>query len=229
MAAYTRSEIDSHALMKSSEVSPEFRDVFEYVNDVLKIYYSACAKPDEFEKFINSPPTTEKDNICSPWKRADGQKSLIIMVLTAFATAWDMAMSFIENKPEVSDLYGIVLSCFIEDGSMTYVPKEKTKKTKSAEEACAAKLRFAIAHLQKSKLVQQESPWVMEFSTDYEGESHSFKITPREFCNFLRLFYNISRFGFLTKKAITDMLKRSIANDMYFPEKLRNHPLFSSS
>jgi hypothetical protein len=220
-SSYTQSMIDSHAYEKESEVSDVFADVFEYVTDVLKIYYSACAKPDKFEDFINSVSATEENNICSPWKTNSGQKSLIIMVLTAYATAWDMVMASIENRQDVSDLYGVVLSCFIEDG-MTYVAKKKSKALKSAEQVCAAKLRNAIAHLEKSKLVQQETPWVMEFSTDYDGESHSFKITPREFCNFLRLFHNISRFGFLTEAKITKMLKRIVSNDMSFPEKLRN-------
>jgi hypothetical protein len=221
-SSYTCSEIDSHAYEKESEVSDVFADIFEYVTDVLKIYYSACAKPDKFEDFINCVPATEENNICSPWKREAGKKSLIIMVLTAYATAWDMVMASIENRQEVSDLYGIVLSCFIQDG-MTYVTEEKKNKApKSAEQVCAAKLRNAIAHLEKSKLVKQESPWVMEFSTNYSGESHSFKITPRNFCQFLSLFHNISRFGFLTRGAITEMLKRSVSNDMSFPEKLRN-------
>jgi hypothetical protein len=220
--------IDIHAYEKESEISSAFKDVFEYVTDILKIYYSACAKPDEFEKFINSPPATEKDNICSSWKRGSGNKSLIIMVLTAYATAWDMVMASIVNRADVSDLYGMVFSCFIEEDSMTYVPKKEKKNPKSAEQVCAAKLRNAIAHLEKSELVQQESPWVMEFNTNYDGESHSFKITPRNFCNFLRLFHNISRFGFLTKEAITEMLKHCVSDDMSFPEKLRNHPLLFS-
>jgi hypothetical protein len=247
-SSYTHSEIDSHAYEKESEISDAFADVFEYVTDVLKIYYSACAKPEKFEDFINSVPITEENNICSPWKRGQGQKSLILMVLTAYATAWDMVMASINNRQDVSDLYGEVLSCFIEDG-MTYVVKAKEDKPpksvkaeedkpqksaevcakpqksvnppKSAKEVCAAKLRNAIAHPEKSNLAKQESPWVMEFSTKYDGESHSFQITPRSFCNFLRLFHNISRFGYLTKKKIEERLKHIVSNDMYFPEKLR--------
>jgi hypothetical protein len=219
--SYTHSEIDSHAYEKESEISDAFADVFEYVTDVLKIYYSACAKPEKFEDFINSVPVTEENNICSPWNRGQGQKSLILMVLTAYATGWDMVMTSINNRQDVSDLYGEVLSCFIEVG-MTYVAKVKEgKPPKSAEEVCAAKLRNAIAHLEKSNLANQESPWVMEFSTKYNGESHSFKITPRSFCNFLRLFHNISRFGFLTKEAIEERLMHIVSNDMSFPEKLR--------
>lgn len=241
-SSYTHSEIDSHAHEKELEISSTFMDVFEYVTDVLKIYYSACAKPDKFEDFINSVPVTEENNLCSPWKTEQGQKSLILMVLTAYATAWDTVMASFDRKvpsaktekeaeklrqeavkdrQEVTDLYGKLLACFVQDSTLTYVVTKKKKSPKTAEEVCAAKLRNAIAHLEKSKLVQQESPWVMEFNTNWDEEIHSFKITPRNFCRFLSLFYNISRFGFLTREAITKMLKHIVLNDKSFPEKLQ--------
>ena len=41
-SSYTRSEIYACAYSESSKISTEFQDVFEYVNDVLKIY---CTVP----------------------------------------------------------------------------------------------------------------------------------------------------------------------------------------
>jgi replicative superfamily II helicase len=215
-SSYTHSEIDSHAYLKSSEISPEFRDVFAYSTDVIKIFINAFKKQDEFSNFINAAPADG-----GIWNWQTGQTSLVIMVLAAYATAWEMLMNAIKNEKErkaVSDLYGEVLSCFVEGGIIYEIDGKQSDE--EAERVCAVKLRHAIAH-SHMKVAKQESPWTMEFRTDWKKKIHCFQITPRGLYSFLSLFNNFSRFGYITGDSIRTMLKGHVSeNECFRPQKL---------
>jgi hypothetical protein len=210
-------EIEYHALMKSGEISREFRDVFAYSTDVIKIVTNAFKKQDEFLNFINSDPAE------GIWIWGTGQTSLVIMVLTAYGTAWEMLMTTIKDKTDwqaVCDLYGLVLSCFIEDGTLTYSIDDVAQLKDAAERKCAIKLRNAVAH--NHMTVVKQSPWTIEFRTNWKKEKHSFQITPKGLCRFLGLFNNFSRFGYITKDSITTMLEMQVSENTDNPQKLKD-------
>jgi len=223
-AQFSKFEIEICACSKSFGISSEFGEVFTYANDVMTIFKHVLAKPDKFVDFINSA-TDDGDDVAGIWLLGPGQKSLVIMALTAFGTAWEMLMTTVKTKHgdremnAVSELYGVVLSCFIEDG-ITYSIDGKTQPKEVAERECAAQFRNAVAHC-RMMIEEKASPWTMAFNIDYQKKKLSLQLTPRGLYSFLSLFINFSRFDNITKDSITAMLKVHISKGECFrPQKL---------
>jgi len=194
-----------------AEVDGAQNAIFEVLmysfDDALNLLLMASEKPQEFKNFMTCPGKTGV-----AYREVD-YKSLVVMVLSTFSSAYEALITKIDEKEQVKHIYGRLLYCFMMKETLTY--KDNKDQSLSQEEAIlesAYKLRNAAAHSEITLSHTTTYPWRIQFSTYWKKKRHSFEITSSELVGFFVLFSALSRNNCITTQSITNELKK-FAND----------------